>query len=154
MPASAPTSKTAKKRASSAPLKLVPSDQAIPALPQADGALPASEQDPNVEQEGSDAPPAKPTIAKRRANRRQFEIPKVTFRRLVQEIAGEFKSDMRFQRDAYEALQEAAEGLVSRRFLRCSQLADLCKLDTVRDEHWRFVQDEAAGLLVPCSGRN
>lgn len=156
MPSSAPTSKTAKKRAGLAPLKLIQSDQAAPVLPQADGALPAEETEPDMEQEGesSETPPARPTIAKRRANRRQFEIPKVTFRRLVQEIANDFKSDMRFQRDAFEALQEAAESLVSRRFLRCSQLADLCKLDTVRDEHWRFVQDEAAGMLVPCSGRS
>lgn len=138
-----PTSKTAKKKAGLSPLKVERTE------PPAEG-----QEEVPVETAGEDystTPPARPTIAKRR-NRRQFEIPKVSFRRLVQEIGADCKFYMRFQNDAYDALQEAAESLVSRRFLRCSQLADLCKLDTVRDEHWRFVQDEAAGLLVPCSG--
>jgi histone H3/H4 len=93
--------------------------------------------------------PAKPTIFKRKI-KRQFEIPRVTFRRLVHEIAAEHKPDLRIQNGAFEALQEAAEALVSERFVRCSQLVDLCKLDTVRDEHWRFVQNEAMGGTVPC----
>ena len=90
-----------------------------------------------------EAPVARP--AKRKA-RREFCIPKASFRRLVQEVASEFKSDMRFQQEALDALQESTENLVVERFHRCSELAELCKLDTVREEHWRFVRE------VPCSG--
>jgi histone H3 len=36
-------------------------------------------------------------------------IPKQLFQRLVREIAGDFKTDLRFQHTAIEALQEAAE---------------------------------------------
>lgn len=82
-----------------------------------------------------------------------FEIPRVSFRRLVEELAAECKSDLRFQQDAIEALQESAENLIAERFVRCAELAELCKLDTVRDDHWRFVRDTAEGArLVPCSG--
>jgi histone H3/H4 len=115
-----PTSKTAKKHAASPPTRL------------------------NTDEEKR----ARPVV--RRKARRQFEIPRVTFRRLIHEIASEYKSDLRFQREAYEALQEAAENVVCERFGRCSQLASLCKLDTVRDEHWRFVQGDG----VPCLGTN
>jgi histone H3 len=90
----------------------------------------------------------KATITKRKA-RRSFVIPRVTFRRLVEEIASDFKSDLRFQQDGLDALQESAEEMLSGRFQRCSQLAELCNRDTVRCEHWRFVQ-EGGGL--PCSG--
>ena len=89
-------------------------------------------------------------IVKRRhsSNRREFAIPRVSFRRLVEEIAGEFKSDLRFQPEAIEALQASAEDLLSTRFARCSQLVELCKRDTVREEHWNFVQDDASA----CTG--
>ena len=100
------------------------------------------------------APPAPTTTTttdkkpKRRPVRRQFDIPRATFRRLVQEIANDVKSDLRFQGDAFDALQSASEELLGRRFVRCSQLAELCKLDTVRDEHWKFVHDEASLMVV------
>jgi histone H3/H4 len=113
-----PTSKTAKKHAAPPPTQIVADEEKK----------------------------TRPSV--RRKTRRQFEVPRVTFRRLIHEIASEYKSDLRFQREAYEALQEAAENLVSERFGRCSQLASLCKLDTVRDEHWRFVQGDG----VPCLG--
>ena len=50
----------------------------------------------------------KPTITKRKP-RREFAIPRGSFRKLVQEIASGFKSDLRFQSQAVFALQEAAE---------------------------------------------
>lgn len=137
------TSKTAKKKASPPPLKIPE-----PTL--------ETQDQVSAEEGGPTAPaapesvPVRPSGSLKRKIRRQFEIPRVTFRRLVQEIAADYKSDLRFQRDAIEALQEASEILVSERFARCSELVDLCKLDTVRDEHWRFVQGEKA--LVPCSG--
>ncbi len=89
----------------------------------------------------------KPTIAKRKP-KRVFSIPRVTFRRLVQEIVDAQKSDMRLQQQAVDALQESAENLLTEQFEQCSRLAGLCKMDTVRDEHWRFVR----GGQIPCSG--
>jgi hypothetical protein len=43
-------------------------------------------------------------------------IPKLPFRRLVREISHDFKSDLRFQSSAMEALQEAAEAYLIREF--------------------------------------
>jgi histone H3/H4 len=71
-------------------------------------------------------------------------IPKLAFRRLVQEISEGFRSDVRFQREATDALQEAAERELVGNFAKCSRLASLCRKDTVREEHWQFVQ-QAAG---------
>lgn len=88
----------------------------------------------------------------RRGKRKHLDdagIPRQAFRRLVQEIADDFKSDLRFQQEATDALKEAAETMLIDRFSRCSQLALLCKMDTVRDEHWRFVQK-----MIPCSGKS
>ena len=137
------TSKTAKKKAGMPPLKIPDPSVTL------DSVVEEEEVDAG---EGAPSAPVKQTASFKRRARRQFEIPRVTFHRLVHEIAGKYKSDLRIQRDAFEALQEAAEVLVSERFARCSQLVDLCKLDTVRDEHWRFVQEEAG--LVPCSGKS
>lgn len=108
-----------------------------------------SKPPPDPEPTASSLSPVK--SIRRRSKKRTFAIPKVAFRRMVQEIAGEYKSDLRFQRDAFDALQESAEQLVTKQFERCSQLAELCKLDTVRHEHWRFVQ-ENQGDGIPCSG--
>jgi len=107
---------------------------------------PASKDPPANETEESATPPVdnKP-IAKRRP-KPVYSIPRIPFRRLVQEIADSYKSDLRMQQAAVDALQEASETLLSERFGRCAELAELCKLDTIRDEHWRFVQDNN----VPC----
>lgn len=78
-------------------------------------------------------------------NRAELCIPKLSFRKLVQEIAQGFKSDLRFQQDGLDALQEAVEMLVIERFKKCSRLAELCRKDTVRGEHWNFVCDEEGG---------
>jgi histone H3/H4 len=83
-------------------------------------------------------------ITKRR-NRARFAIPKVAFRRLVAEIAAGCKSDLRLQSEGLDALQESAETMVAEHFQRCSQLAELCRLDTIRAEHWHFARTGAAG---------
>ena len=93
------------------------------------------------------APAAAQLPTKKRANKRKNPtpikhcIPKLTFRRLMREIVADNKSDMRLQQEAVEALQEAAEALVTERFQKCSQLAELCHLDTVRSDHWNYVRD-------------
>jgi histone H3/H4 len=105
--------------------------------------MPSTQPKPSDEKPVNDedsAPPNK-TITKRKP-KRVYSIPRVSFRRLVQEIADSYGSDLRIQQSAIDALQESAENMLSERFVRCAELADLCKLDTIRDEHWRFVQDE------------
>lgn len=112
---------------------------------------PSSSKAPDPENTPSSSSPVK--SVRRKPNKRTYAIPKVAFRRMVQEIASGFKSDLRIQRDAFDALQESAEQLVTKQFARCSQLAELCKLDTVRHEHWRFVQENpGGGDGAPCLG--
>jgi len=132
------TSKTAKKRAGLAPVR-------VPTAPEEDQAAPANDAEG---QEPLDALSAKPTAAFKRKHKRQFEIPRVTFRRLVNEIAASYKSDLRIQQEAIDTLQEFSENLVAEGFQRCSKLADLCKLDTVREEHWRFVHGQGGETLA------
>ena len=103
-----------------------------------------TESTPEQENDAETAPPTK-TIHKRKS-KHPFAIPRVPFRRLVQEIADSYKSDLRMQQAAIDALQESAEMMLAERFGRCAELAELCKLDTIRDEHWRFVHEEP----VPC----
>jgi histone H3/H4 len=151
------TSKTAKKRAGNQPVRdpgaAVESDLVVPCTPPGEEEGEADDI-PNYDTDGVDIP-VKPTISFKRRRKVQFEIPRVSFRRLVEEIAAGCKSDLRFQQDAIDALQESTESLISERFVRCAELAELCKLDTVRDDHWRFVRDTAEGArLVPCSGTN
>ncbi|KAJ8111986.1 hypothetical protein OPT61_g5544 [Boeremia exigua] len=56
------------------------------------------------------------TVALREIRRYQKSndllIPKIPFARFVREIAQDFKSDLRFQRVALEAVQEAAEAFI------------------------------------------
>lgn len=93
---------------------------------------------PNTEETPQTVP------GKRRIRRSRYAIPKVAFRRLVEEIASGFKSDLRFQPDGIDALQESAEGLIAEHFERCAQVAGLCKVDTIRKEHWCFAREGGA----------
>jgi len=98
-------------------------------------------ESPAPDQETPDTQPVKTAGIAKRKPKRIFAIPRVSFRKLVQEIATSYKSDLRIQQAAVDALQESAENLIAERFAKCSELLEICKLDTVRDEHWRFVQD-------------
>lgn len=91
-------------------------------------------------------------IAKRRA-RTRFAIPKVAFRRLVTEIAANCKSDLRLQSAGLDALQESAETMVAEHFEKCSRLAELCRLDTIRAEHWHFARNATAGGDAGAAGQ-
>lgn len=91
---------------------------------------------------------------RRGGTRPDMFIPKLSFLRLVQEIAGERKSDLRFQQEAVDILQETAENLVVERFKKCARIADLCRMDTVRSEHWNFVRQEEEEEAIPCLGRS
>lgn len=78
----------------------------------------------------------------RRSHKKEHMIPRRAFDRLVREIMQDIRSDLRVEKDAMEALQEATEAHLKERFFRCGKLADLCKLNTIKDDHWRFVNEE------------
>ncbi len=99
-------------------------------------------------QKPDEAGPPMSVPAKRRVRRHRYEIPKVAFRRLVEEIASGFKSDLRFQPDGIDALHESAETLLTEHFERCAHVADLCRVDTIRKEHWCFARDGNAPTLL------
>ena len=91
---------------------------------------------------------------RRGGTRPDMFIPKLSFLRLVQEVASSFKSDLRFQQEAVDVLQETAENLIVERFKKCARIANLCRMDTVRSEHWNFVRQEEEEEAVPCLGRS
>ena len=70
------------------------------------------------------------------------DVPKMAFKRIVQGLIADINPDLRIQAEAVEALQEASESMLIHRFARCHQLTDLCKMDTLRTEHWNFVEGE------------
>jgi histone H3/H4 len=89
--------------------------------------------------------PAIPMSRKPPAKRKLPEecIPRMAFRRLVQEISDKVKPGMRYQKEAADALQEAAERVLVGHFAKCSKLTDLCQKDTLRQEHWKFIRENA-----------
>ena len=104
--------------------------------------------------------PAQPPKRKRSSAKKAFDaylkgrrggkrpdlfIPKLSFQRLVHGIAARCRSDLRFQQEAIDILQETAEGLLVDRFQKCSRVAELCKVDTVRRDHWNFVCNNEGG---------
>lgn len=102
------------------------------------------------EPEPSDCSEPKQTaqVKRKKIRKPRYAIPKVAFRRLVEEIASRYKSDLRFQPEGIDALQESAETLLAQHFERCAHVAGLCKVDTIRKEHWCFARDgETATLL-------
>lgn len=103
---------------------------------------------PDETQKPDEACPPVSVPAKRRVRRHRYAIPKVAFRRLVEEIASGFKSDLRFQPDGIDALHESAETLLTEHFERCAQVANLCKVDTIRKEHWNFAREGSAATLL------
>ncbi|PQM43505.1 hypothetical protein VC83_09688 [Pseudogymnoascus destructans] len=76
------------------------------------------------------------TKALRDIRRQQLDtrliIPKLSFQRLVREIAQDFKSNLRFQQSAILALQEAAECFLIREFEMTNLLAIHAKRVTIQ----------------------
>lgn len=67
-------------------------------------------------------------------------IRKLPFQRLVREIAQDFRSDMRFTKTAFEALQEVSEAFMVDRFERSNLLAIHARRVTVQPKDCRLVQ--------------
>ena len=97
-------------------------------------------------------------LGRRVARRSGLFIPKLSFERLVHQLIARHHTDMRIQQEALNLLQETAEAMVVDRFQKCARVAELCRKDTVRREHWRHVQEQeeeragasGAGAAVPC----
>lgn len=98
-------------------------------------------------------------LGRRVARRPGLFIPKLSFERLVHQIIARHRPDLRIQQEALDVLQETAEAMIVDRFEKCARVAELCRKDTVRREHWRHVQAQedaiagGAGAL-PYSGRS
>ncbi len=91
------------------------------------------------------------------ARRAGLFIPKLSFERVVHQLIARHRPDMRIQQEALDILQETAETMVVDRFQKCARVAELCRKDTVRREHWKHVQEQeeqAAGargtIHTPC----
>ncbi len=67
-------------------------------------------------------------------------IPKTRFRRLVQEIVQEIKTDARLQRDAVIALQEASESHLIRLFQKSNYCAMKAKRVTLTPDDFESVR--------------
>ena len=63
-------------------------------------------------------------------------VPSVVFRRLVREIAHNFKSDLRWESEALEALQVDAEAYLISRFSEANERKELCKSGTLKRAHF------------------
>eukprot|EP00171_Calliarthron_tuberculosum_P023738 IDg23738t1 len=91
-------------------------------------------------------PRAKPGQAALREIRKaqrgtELLIRKAPFERVVREIAKEIKSDIRFRRDAIEALQVAAEDHIISRLSKATRAALHSKRSTVTIKDMGLVED-------------
>jgi histone H3/H4 len=80
-------------------------------------------------------------LGKRVARRAGLFIPKLSFERVVHQLIARHRTDLRIQQEALDILQETAEAMIVDRFQKCARVAELCRKDTVRREHWKHVQE-------------
>jgi histone H3 len=104
----------------------------------------AAPVDAPVSLEVSEPPPAatepEPHRRKRRAVQRSSDlssaIPSAVFRRLVREITQDFKSDLRWEAEALEALQVDAEAYLMGRFGEANKKREMCESRTLKRAHF------------------
>ena len=65
-------------------------------------------------------------------------LPKAPFRRLVREIAADFKTDIRFEGDAFRMLQEIAEAHLTDMFRRTNNAAIHAKRVSIFEKDMKF----------------
>lgn len=70
-------------------------------------------------------------------------LPRDPFRRVVRGLASEYRSDYRFQADAFQALQEAAEAYVVQYLAEAYKLALLEKKVTLMPRHMQALRSVA-----------
>jgi histone H3/H4 len=68
-------------------------------------------------------------------------IPKSAFRRLVREIASDFHPNMKFRREAMEALQEVSEDYLITCFLHAQKCAEHANRETLFPADMRLVRN-------------
>jgi histone H3/H4 len=92
-----------------------------------------------------------PRIKAPPAKRNLYSVPRATFVRLVREIAGDFKSDLRWTADALTALQGESELFVEEHFARARDLSDRFKHSTVTLRHFekKAPQHQPVATLAP-----
>jgi histone H3/H4 len=76
-----------------------------------------------------------PSKPKRKQQRPAF--PRTSFRKLARSIGDGIKSDLLWQKEALDALQEASEQMLEGRFSAAHDLASLCKVETLTADHLR-----------------
>jgi histone H3 len=82
-------------------------------------------------------------------------IPRLSFQRLIREIAQDFRPDLRFQAAALDALQEAAEAYLVGIFERSNLCAFHCKRVTIMDKDVQLVRRfEANKFTSPFAVQN
>lgn len=67
-------------------------------------------------------------------------IPKSTFRRLVREIASDFHPNVKFRREAMEALQEVSEDYLTMCFFHAQKCAEHANRETLFPADMRLVR--------------
>jgi len=73
---------------------------------------------------------------------------KLPFQRLVRQIAQEYKADLRFQKNAVLAIQEATEAFVVRHFQISERLAEHANRTTIQVKDSEFAVDIVNGKYV------
>ena len=93
-----------------------------------------------VDCESSPATEVESHRKKRRPTRRSSDlvsaVPAVVFRRIVREIASDIKSDLRWEAEAFEALQVDAEAYLIGRFGQANKRRELCSSKTLKRAHF------------------
>jgi histone H3 len=92
----------------------------------------------------SDPPPAAESEPLHRRKRRAVQrtsdlssaIPSAVFRRLIREIASDYRSDLRWEADALEALQVDAEAYLIGRFGEANKKREMCNSRTLKKIHF------------------
>ena len=77
-------------------------------------------------------------MAKTKSPKRRtaYDIPRASFLRLVREITGNYRSEMRWTGDALEALQGESEQFLGEHFGRARDLSERFKHSTVTLKHF------------------
>lgn len=96
------------------------------------------------------------TVALREIRKQQKRtdtvLPKASFQRLVRELSINFKSDLRFEREALLALQEAAESHLVNMFQHSHNLAIYTGRKTLRKtdvEMSTHIREDSTNIVIP-----
>lgn len=95
-----------------------------------------------------------PAVRRRmgRRGKKSLTIPRAAFSRLVRELGNNLKSHLLWKSDGIDALQEATEDLITRRFNRAARIARLCKVDTITREHFSEMAGGARNVASTLDG--